>query len=88
MQSRYYLYNKSCYSYIKLYNFYFVIVGALVANLTILKKQQQEDPGFVEYIITNSEANDKFTISDTGLLHTKVRISLWYSNSISNIVKG
>ena len=76
MQSRYYLYNKSCYSYIKLYNFYFVIVGALVANLTILKKQQQEDPGFVEYIITNSEANDKFTISDTGLLHTKVRISL------------
>ena len=43
-----------------------------MANLTILHKQRQEDPGFIEYIITNSEANEKFTISETGLLHTKV----------------
>ena len=48
-------------------------LGALVANLTILQGQQQiGDPGFVEYIITNNEANEKFTISENGLLHTKV----------------
>ena len=51
----------------------FLNLGALVANLTILQRQRQGDPGFVEYIITNAEANEKFTISENGLLHTKVR---------------
>ena len=48
--------------------------GALVANLTILERKSQNDPGFIEYIITNAEAKDKFTISETGLLHTKVSL--------------
>ena len=30
--------------------------------------------GFIEYIIPNSEAKDKFTINDAGLLHTKVAL--------------
>ena len=46
--------------------------GALVANLTILAFQRK-DPNFLEYVITNEEAKDKFSISDTGLLHTKVK---------------
>ena len=48
----------------------------MVANLTILQRQRQGDPGFVEYIITNAEANEKFTISENGLLHTKVKYLL------------
>lgn len=45
--------------------------GALVANLTLLAFQRK-DPNFLEYVITNEEAKDKFSITDNGLLHTKV----------------
>ena len=44
-----------------------------MANLTILQRRRQGDPEFVEYIITNAEANEKFMISENGLLHTKVK---------------
>ena len=55
--------------------YFFLWIGALVANLTILQRQRQDDPGFIEYIITNNEANAKFTISESGLLHTKVSLT-------------
>ena len=46
--------------------------GVLVANLTLLEFQSRGDPSFLEYLITNPEAKDKFTITDNGLLYTKV----------------
>ena len=46
--------------------------GVLVANLTLLEFQSRGDPKFVEYIITSDDAKDKFTITDNGLLYTKV----------------
>ena len=57
---------------------YYSLAGALVANLTILAFQRK-DPNFLEYVITNEEAKDKFSISDTGLLHTKVTRFNWLS---------
>ena len=44
----------------------------LVANLTLLEFQSRGDPKFKEYIITSEDAKDKFTITDNGLLYTKV----------------
>ena len=46
--------------------------GILVANLTLLEFQSRGDPTFLEYLITNEDAKDKFTITDNGLLYTKV----------------
>ena len=45
----------------------------MVANLTLLQRQRQSEPGFIEYIIIDKNAAEKFTISENGLLHTKVR---------------
>ena len=46
--------------------------GMLVANLTLLEFQSRGDPTFLEYVITSEDAKDKFTITDNGLLYTKV----------------
>ena len=46
--------------------------GVLVANLTLLEFQSRGEPSFLEYLITNDGAKDKFTITDNGLLYTKV----------------
>ena len=51
-----------------------IFAGALVANLTLLQRQRQSEPGFIEYIIIDKNAAEKFTISENGLLHTKVRV--------------
>ena len=46
--------------------------GILVANLTLLEFQSRGDPTFLEYLITSEDSKDKFTITDNGLLYTKV----------------
>jgi protocadherin Fat 4 len=46
--------------------------GVLVANLTLLEFQSRGETAFLEYIITSSDAKDKFTITDNGLLYTKI----------------
>lgn len=63
-----------------------------MANLTILAFQRK-DPNFLEYVITNEEAKEKFTITDTGLLHTKAssgstRNLVPKSVKNKNVVKG
>ena len=61
------------------------LLGALVANLTILAFQRK-DPNFLEYVITNEEAKDKFSISDTGLLHTKVPLDRELKDSYDVVI--
>ena len=46
--------------------------GMLVANLTLLEFQSRGDPTFLEYVITSEDAKEKFTITDNGLLYTKI----------------
>ena len=46
--------------------------GVLVANLTLLEFQSRGDPTFFEYVITSEDSKEKFTITDNGLLYTKV----------------
>ena len=46
--------------------------GVLVANLTLLEFQSRGDPTFLEYVITSDDAKEKFTITDNGLLYTKI----------------
>jgi hypothetical protein len=65
--------------------FFKLLTGALVANLTILAFQRK-DPNFLEYVITNEEAKDKFSISDTGLLHTKVPLDRELKDSYDVVI--
>jgi hypothetical protein len=62
-----------------------LLTGALVANLTILAFQRK-DPNFLEYVITNEEAKDKFSISDTGLLHTKIPLDRELKDSYDVVI--